>query len=78
MIEPGETIAIFSDGIPEAQRGHEFFDDERIETAMRELAGEADVARIADGLIARIDAFAAGEHRSDDVTLVLLRRGATA
>jgi len=74
VVEPGETMAVFSDGIPEAQRGEEFFDTERVEQAMRELAGEPDLARVGEGLIARIDDFAGGEHRSDDVTLVLLRR----
>lgn len=74
-IESGETVAVFSDGIPEAQRGDEFFDMERLEQAMRELACESDVAMVAEGLIRRIDDFAAGQHRSDDVTLVVLRRG---
>jgi sigma-B regulation protein RsbU (phosphoserine phosphatase) len=73
-VEPGELVAVFSDGIPEAQRGEEFFDTERIETTLLGLAGEPDLAKVAEGIIASIDDFAAGEHRSDDVTLVLLRR----
>jgi len=73
-IEPGETMAVFSDGIPEAQRGEEFFDTERVEQAIRELAGASGVGEMADGIIRRIDEFAAGQHRSDDVTLVVLRR----
>jgi len=74
VVEPGETMAVFSDGIPEAQRVEEFFDTERVEEAMRDLAGNPDLAKVAEGIIARIDDFSAGEHRSDDVTLVLLRR----
>ena len=74
VVEPGETMAVFSDGIPEAQRGEEFFDTERVEQAMRDLAPEADLSKMAEGVIRRIDDFAAGEHRSDDVTLVILRR----
>lgn len=74
VVEPGETMAVFSDGIPEAQRGEEFFDTERVEQAMRDLAPEPDLGRVGEGIIARIDDFAGGEHRSDDVTLVLLRR----
>ena len=73
-IEPGETMAVFSDGIPEAQHGTEFFDTERLQAALADLAAEPDLAKIADGVIERIDAFAAGEHRADDVTLVLVRR----
>ena len=74
VLAPGELLALFSDGIPEAQRGLEFFDFERVAAALREAAAETELTRAADRVIARIDAFAAGEHRADDVTLVLLRR----
>ncbi len=74
VLAPGELLALFSDGIPEAQRGLEFFDFERVAASLREAAAEAELDRAADRVIARIDAFAAGEHRADDVTLVLLRR----
>jgi sigma-B regulation protein RsbU (phosphoserine phosphatase) len=74
VVEPGETMAVFSDGIPEAQHGTEFFEMQRLRDALTELAAEPDLARVADGLIDRIDKFAAGEHRADDVTLLLLRR----
>jgi serine phosphatase RsbU (regulator of sigma subunit) len=73
-LERGETMAVFSDGIPEAQHGAEFFEFERLRSSLVELASEPDLARVADGMIERIDAFAAGEHRADDVTLLLLRR----
>ena len=72
---PGELMAVFSDGIPEAQCGPDFFDFERIAEAMKALADEPDLGRVADGFIERIDTFAAGEHRADDVTLMLVRRG---
>ena len=42
---------------------------------MKALADEPDLGRVADGFIERIDTFAAGEHRADDVTLMLVRRG---
>jgi len=74
VLAAGETLAVFSDGIPEAQRGDEFFDFERIAAALRESEGERDLAAMADRVIGRIDEFAAGAHRADDVTLLLLRR----
>jgi serine phosphatase RsbU (regulator of sigma subunit)/pSer/pThr/pTyr-binding forkhead associated (FHA) protein len=74
-IDPGETLVVFSDGIPEAQKGDDFFDNERIEVALKALLGAgADLPAAAAGLIAKVDAFTAGEHRGDDVTLVMLRR----
>ena len=74
-IEPGEMLAVFSDGIPEAQQGEQFFDLERLEAALREAGAHADLARAAETVIERVDAFSAGQHRSDDLTLLLLRRG---
>jgi len=73
-VEPGETMALFSDGIPEAQCGDQFFEFERLAASLRHRALEDVLEVAADGMIADIDAFAAGEHRADDVTLVLLRR----
>ena len=73
-LDAGETLAVFSDGIPEAQRGEEFFDFERLVAALKESEHEPDLAAMADRIIGKIDAFAAGEHRADDVTLLLLRR----
>jgi len=73
-VERGEMLALFSDGIPEAQHGDEFFDNERVAETLREAGGEPDLGRAGDHVIQRIDEFSAGEHRADDVTLVLLRR----
>jgi serine phosphatase RsbU (regulator of sigma subunit) len=73
-LEPGDLLVLFSDGIPEAQREGEFFDTERVTAAVLAAEAEPSVERAADAIIARIDEFAAGEHRADDVTLVLLRR----
>lgn len=73
-LAPGETLALFSDGIPEAQRGEEFYDMDRLAVDFKALANESDLERLGDGLIARIDEFMAGSHRTDDVTLVLARR----
>lgn len=78
VLAPGEVLAVFSDGIPEAQRGEEFFEFERLAAALRELSSESDLARISEGLVSRVDEFSAGEHRSDDLTLVLARRGGAA
>ncbi len=74
-IEPGELLALCSDGIPEAQHGEEFFDDERLDRALLEAArlpGLADARRL---VMERVAEFVADTPRSDDLTLVLLRRG---
>ncbi len=73
-IAPGELFAVFSDGIPEAQHGQAFFEDERVSEAMRAAEAARDLPSASDVVIDRIDAFADGDPRADDVTLVLLRR----
>ena len=73
-LAPGALVAIFSDGIPEAQRGEEFFDDERLRAALREAAALPDLAAARAAVLARVDEFLRGEKRTDDITLMLLRR----
>lgn len=77
-IAPGELFAVFSDGIPEAQHGQDFFEDSRVSEAMRAAEAAADLPAASDVVIDRIDAFADGDPRADDVTLVLLRRASGA
>jgi sigma-B regulation protein RsbU (phosphoserine phosphatase) len=70
----GELLAVFSDGIPEAARGEEFFDNERLGKALTANAGAADLEEAGDRVLGEVESFLAGSPRGDDVTLVLLRR----
>ena len=72
-VESGEMLAVFSDGIPEAQNGDVFFDLPRVHEVLRNAASP-DLDGVAGSMLAAIDAFAGGAHRGDDVTLLLLRR----
>ena len=73
-IPPGGMLAVFSDGIPEALRGPEMFDDPRLREALLAVAAAPDLADVRRGLLARLDAFLGDAPRSDDVTLLLVRR----
>jgi sigma-B regulation protein RsbU (phosphoserine phosphatase) len=73
-LEHGDLLAAFSDGIPEATREGEFFDDIRLREALVEMATDPELDRVGDGIVARVEKFLAGAPRSDDVTLVLVRR----
>ncbi len=75
-LEPGALVAVFSDGIPEAQRGEEFFAEERLRAALREAAKLPDLVAVRAAVLGRVDEFLRGEKRTDDVTLLLLRRTA--
>lgn len=73
-LKPGEMLALFSDGIPEAQLGKEFFDDERFYKSLVEAGGEAKIVQVREKIIATVDDFLDGEPRTDDITLVMIRR----
>ena len=75
-LEPGEVFALFTDGIPEAQRGSEFFGDDRLREVLGRLRQEASLESVASGLVAEVEKFLDKAPRSDDVTLLLLRRQA--
>jgi serine phosphatase RsbU (regulator of sigma subunit) len=77
-LAPGEVFALFTDGIPEAQRGDELYNEDRLRDAMREESGASDLATLRDRLLARLDEFLSGTPRNDDITLVLIRRAAGA
>ena len=74
VLEPGQLLAVFSDGIPEACREQEFFDTERLVEVLVQSRGAAQLDEVADKVIGRVEEFLAGTPRGDDVTLLLLRR----
>jgi hypothetical protein len=73
MIQPGETLVIYSDGIPEAVRrssGADFGFDR-----LRHLVvPPGNAQEIHDRILCNLDQFLAGEPRSDDISLVVIRR----
>jgi phosphoserine phosphatase RsbU/P len=73
-LAPGETLAVFSDGIPEAQHGEEFFDDTRLRQVLLQNGSVADLVTLREKVIADVLAFAGDTPRSDDITLLLIRR----
>jgi len=77
-IPRGGTLAVFSDGIPEAQRGTEMFEEARLQRALLAAVDAPDLAEVRRGVLARLDEFLGDTRRSDDVTLLLIRREAAA
>jgi serine phosphatase RsbU (regulator of sigma subunit) len=73
-LAPGELLAVFSDGIPEAQRGDEFFQEQRLSRILLDADRTMSLEDLSRRVIDEVDAFLAGEARGDDITLMLLRR----
>jgi sigma-B regulation protein RsbU (phosphoserine phosphatase) len=70
-LEPGQTLVLYTDGVSEARAGDEFFDDDRAEALIAELA-KADAATIAAGLADAAVDFQRGRPR-DDIAVVVLK-----
>jgi len=71
---PGEVLALFTDGIPEAWNAdEEEYGDERLLALLRSLRGR-EAAAIRDAVLADLRGFVGEASASDDVTLVLVRR----
>ncbi|MBI1796020.1 MAG: SpoIIE family protein phosphatase [Candidatus Eisenbacteria bacterium] len=78
-LAPGETLAIYTDGIPEAQRGEELFGDERLHAeVIAACADGGDLAATRQRILATVDEFLGEDPRTDDITLLLLRRAPAA
>jgi serine phosphatase RsbU (regulator of sigma subunit) len=76
-LPPGGLLAVFSDGIPEAQHGDAFFEDERLKALVCDPAAPANVGALRQKIVEDVLAFVGDSPRSDDITLLLLRREAT-
>ena len=72
-LPPGCLLCIFSDGIPEAQSGEEFYGEERFIRVLKAHADEP-LVDVAKAIHDDLNAFLGEESPDDDITLMLLRR----
>ena len=71
---PGDTLVIYSDGIPEAPVGKQFYGDERLQERAAALAGsDTPATAFVNSILADLRAAAGAGMRVDDVTLVVVR-----
>jgi sigma-B regulation protein RsbU (phosphoserine phosphatase) len=77
-LAPGETLVLYTDGATDARNpGGDLFGDDRLRASIAARIGRAPADVIA-GVLADIDAFAAGAPPEDDVTLLAVTyRGGT-
>lgn len=76
-VERGELLAVYSDGITEAENGAgEEFGTGRLETLLRANA-EVPLELLGRAILDAVDRFTGGERPSDDRSLVLARRAAS-
>lgn len=74
MLERGDVVALYSDGVTEALNAdEEEFGDDRLVAVVRETAATS-ATQIVSAVLAAIDAFAAEAPQHDDITLMVLKR----
>jgi serine phosphatase RsbU (regulator of sigma subunit) len=73
-VRPGDLIAVFSDGIPEATLDGESFLDLDPVKQILESQRNGSLADIRTSIVDTVSSFLGGKPASDDVTLMLLRR----
>jgi sigma-B regulation protein RsbU (phosphoserine phosphatase) len=72
-LSPGDTVVLFSDGIPEALGpGGEEYGDARIAEVCR-LHRDHPPAEIVTALLDSVQEFTRGEPQHDDITVVVVR-----
>ncbi len=74
--ESGDMLVIYSDGIPEAPIGKQFYGDERLQGRALQLSQTDQTAgEIVEHMLTDLRIVAGEGMRADDVTLVVVRRG---
>ncbi|MBC8161075.1 MAG: PP2C family protein-serine/threonine phosphatase [Roseiflexaceae bacterium] len=73
-IQPGDTLMLYTDGVPEAQNAAgQFFESERLFDVARAQHGES-AERALAGLLGEVDRFEGNVPRTDDQTLMMVVR----
>jgi sigma-B regulation protein RsbU (phosphoserine phosphatase) len=73
-LEPGDLLAVFSDGVPEATTDGDKFLGMEVVREILAAGRDAPLEETRGKIVSAVDNYLAGEPNSDDVTLLLMRR----
>ncbi|MCA1843123.1 MAG: SpoIIE family protein phosphatase [Actinobacteria bacterium] len=71
VLAPGDTVVLYTDGVTEARQGSQFFDDDRLLTAIRAGRGGS-ATQLAEAIVAAALDFQGGDAR-DDMAVVVIK-----
>ena len=78
QLEAGDQVAVYSDGVTEANNAaHDLFEEHRLIAVMENCAGGRP-QEVCDKVVAAVQEFAGGAPQADDLTLMVLRFGPVA
>lgn len=74
VLNPGDTLFIFSDGIPEAMNEtHDQYGEERLEALLKEM-GDAPAQDYVDRIHADVKSHTGTAPQNDDITMLVVQR----
>jgi sigma-B regulation protein RsbU (phosphoserine phosphatase) len=76
VLQPGETLFLYTDGITEAiNERDELYGEARLDGLLAALPPEASAAEVVRDVAADVAAFSGAREQSDDITMLVLRYG---
>ena len=72
MLQPGDTVVAYTDGVTEARHGNDFFGEQRLHDFLRRTSDDQPAETIASGLLDEVVQFQHGFTR-DDIAILVVR-----
>ncbi len=73
QLEPDDLLLIFTDGVTEAEKGEDWYGDERLECLARDSRHQSP-SEMARTIVDDVEKYVEDTPRSDDITLLILKR----
>ena len=78
QLQPGDLLLLYSDGVIEAQNDTgDFYDEDRLAQTIQEVADKESVEDAVRGILLSVDRFIGDAGRTDDITIVGLKRASS-
>jgi len=72
-LEPDDLLVVFTDGVTEAEKGEDFYGDERLEKLVVDNRGQSP-RELARSIVDDVEEYVEGTPRSDDITMMIIKR----
>jgi sigma-B regulation protein RsbU (phosphoserine phosphatase) len=74
LLQNGDTVVIYSDGVTEAKNNQEeMYDEERLSELLNDVS-ELDATAMMNKILKSVDGFASGAEQADDISVIVVKR----